>query len=332
MTVICVGGLTSCAGAVADVGTASGAQSGEQSAQAGYAQAAPDKGIAAEKWDDGVSQLAATDQETGPSGDAAAAKGDDSNLVVRFVDVGQGDCALVTCGGKSLLIDGGPSSASRKLYSVLRDLGIDSLDYLVMSHPDADHCGGVSGALEYARCQRSFCSVTENDTKTFKNIKQRLDAQGCAIEVPKAGDSFYLGSAKVTFVGPVETVADDTNNNSLVLRIDMGGYSWLFTGDAEKEEEKSLIAAGANLKATVLKVGHHGSASSTSAAFLKKVDPEYAVISVGADNSYGHPKQAVLNRIEKQGATLYRTDTDNSILFETNGETLSVSTTKRIEE
>lgn len=240
-----------------------------------------------------------------------------SVLKVRFIDVGQGDCALISCDGQWLLIDAGPPAASSTVYSVLQRLGIERLDYIVSTHPDADHAGGLAGALEAVPCGTFFAPVTDSDTRTWRAVLDRLDRRGVALTTPEPGDGFSLGAAHVAFLGPLRAAPDD-NNNSLVLRIDHGDDSFLFTGDAERAEESDLLSSGADLKVDVLKVGHHGSAGASSPAFLAAVAPRYAVISVG-DNSYGHPTEEVLSRLAAQGAEVLRTDQGGDILATSTG-------------
>lgn len=252
---------------------------------------------------------------------------DSDRLIVRFIDVGQGDCTLITCGGQSLLVDGGPSYASSKIYSILKRLEISNIDYVVATHPDADHIGGLSGALTASTCGAFFCSTQASDTKTFESLLARVERQGLSVQVPAAGDSFALGGATVTFVGPVEQDPESENNNSLVLRVVFGSTSFLLAGDAEEEEEQSLVAAGIDLSADVLKVAHHGSSSSSTRAFLCRVDPTYAVISVG-ENSYGHPTESTIYRLESVGAQILRTDESGSVIMTSDGASISVATTK----
>ena len=249
-------------------------------------------------------------------------------LVVRFIDVGQGDCALISCGGKSLLIDGGPSSASSKLYAILKRLGITHLDYIIATHPDADHCGGIAGALNYADCGTFYCSVTKHDTKTFSSILKYLG--DTPVTIPDLGDTFDLGVARVEFVGPVKRTSD-TNDSSLVCKIAFGNSSFLFTGDAEETSEFLMANGSADIDADVLKVGHHGSNTSSSNLFLSKVTPEYAIISVGSNN-YGHPGNETLQRLEDAGAEVLRTDELGTIIMTTDGNSISLETTKGIIE
>lgn len=265
---------------------------------------------------------ASTDSNTAPDG----ADKDDA-LIVRFLDIGQGDCALITCGGHSLLIDGGPPEASSKVYSVLRRLEISNIDYVVATHPDADHIGGLSGALTASTCGAFFCSTETSDTSTFDNLLTRVRGQGLSVRVPSAGDVLFLGGATVTFIGPVKAIPNSENNNSLVVRISFGSNTFLFLGDAEEEEETSMVSAGVNLSADVLKVAHHGSSSSSSLAFLRKVQPSYAVISVG-DNDYGHPTAATIGRLQSVGAEILRTDEVGSVIMTSDGSSISVTSTK----
>lgn len=244
-------------------------------------------------------------------------------LVVRYVDVGQGDCSLISCGDHHLLIDGGDHSNSQKLYAILKNLGITQLDAVIATHSDADHIGGIPGALNYADAKACYCSVTQADTKTFQSLVKYVERARCSIQVPSVGDSFMLGGAAVTFLGPVPGMEGD-NNNSLVVRIDYGQTSFLFMGDAEVEAEEVLMRSGVALGADVLKVAHHGSRSSSSASFLKCVSPKIAVVSVG-ENTYGHPTDEVLSRLERLGTQVLRTDQLGTIYVESDGANLVTS-------
>ncbi len=251
----------------------------------------------------------------------------DGTLTVRFLDVGQGDSALIVCSGQTMLIDGGSVSEGQFLVSRLSRLGVSELDYVVNTHPDEDHCGGLAGVLAKYPAQHVYSSVTEHTTKVFSNVVKYAEEQGQQIEVPQTGDSWYVGDASVTCIGPVGTYSD-SNNGSLVLRVDFGETSFLFTGDMEQKAEADLLDSGADVRADVLKVGHHGSPTSSSQAFLGAVAPSIAVISVGEDNDYGHPNADVLSRLEALGAELYRTDTQGEIIVRSDGQTLTVTTDK----
>lgn len=245
----------------------------------------------------------------------------------HFIDVGQADAILILCDGAAMLIDGGNAADSSLIYSYLQKRDIGYLDYIVCTHPDEDHVGGLSGALNYASVGTAFCPVTAHDTKAFNNFVKYLDKQNVSITVPTAGDTFMLGGASVKILGPQRSYSD-TNNMSIVMKVVYGQTSFLFTGDAEEDAEHDIIDAGYDLSATVLKVGHHGSDSSTSYVWLREIMPEYAVISVGASNSYGHPTEAVLSRLRDAGVTVYRTDMQGTVVCKSDGSTVSFAVGK----
>jgi len=249
----------------------------------------------------------------------------DSSFEVHFIDVGQGDSSLIICDGEAMLIDGGEASESSKIYAYLKSHGIEHLEYIVATHAHSDHVGGLSGALNYATVSTALCPVTEYDSKTFNSFVKYLGNQGVSITVPSAGDIFELGSSTVTVLGPVKEY-DEPNDTSIVLRVDYGNTSFLFTGDAERTAEADIIDSGANLSVTVLKVGHHGSDTSTSYPFLREVMPEYAVIQVGKDNSYGHPTEDTLSKLRDADVEVYRNDLQGTIVCSSDGEIVSFST------
>jgi competence protein ComEC len=259
--------------------------------------------------------------DTPASGEAA------SSFTVYYLDVGQADSALVLCDGAAMLIDGGNVADSNLIYSFLEKHGIAYLDYIVGTHAHEDHIGGLAGALNYASVGVALCPVTEFDSNAFNNFVKYLGEQGKFITVPTPGGTFKLGSADVTILGPVEP-SDEPNDTSIVLKITYGETSFLFTGDAEHSEETDILKAGYDLSATVLKVGHHGSETSTSYPFLREIMPEYAVISCGEDNSYGHPHDDLLSRLRDADVTVYRTDMQGTITC-TSDEMAVTFTTER---
>lgn len=250
-----------------------------------------------------------------------------SSFTVHYIDVGQGDASLIVCDGKTMLIDGGDKSASSVVYTYLKKLGLTYLDYVVCTHPDADHVGGLSGALEFATAGTVWCPVDSYDSKAFNNFKTRVEAQGNSLVRPAVDSVFPLGSATVTVLAPRGDYSDN-NNKSIVLRVVYGETSFLFTGDAEYQSEAAMCDAKVALKSTVLKVGHHGSETSTSIRFLGEVMPQYAVISCGKDNKYGHPTEQTLSRLSQAGVTVYRTDLQGDILCESDGKTVSFRTAR----
>lgn len=248
------------------------------------------------------------------------------NLQIVFIDVGQADAALVRCGGQAMLIDGGNAADSNTMYAVMQKYGIQTLDYVIGTHAHEDHIGGIAGALNYATVKTTYCPVTDYDSKAFQNFKKAVEACGSAITVPNTGDSFTLGNAVCTILA-VNTTSD-TNNTSIVLRIVYGDTSFLFTGDAERDTEQAILARGTDVRSTVLKVGHHGSETSTSYLRLREVDPTYAVISVGKGNSYGHPTEAVLSRLRDAEVTTFRTDMQGDITCTSDGKKVTFSVSR----
>lgn len=253
---------------------------------------------------------------------------ENSQFEVHYIDVGQADSALVECDGEAMLIDGGNTADSSLIAAYLKQEEIDSLDYVICTHAHEDHVGGLSGALSVAQAEHIYAPVTESDSKAYKNFKKKTEEQGLEIEHPDAGDIISLGSSRVEFLGPVNEKGKDTNSTSIVMKITYGSTSFLFTGDAERDEEAEILETGANLKSTVLKVGHHGSDTSTSYPFLREVMPQYAVISCERGNSYGHPHEETLSRLNDAGVEIYRTDLNGNIVMTSDGQNVNVVTEK----
>lgn len=244
-------------------------------------------------------------------------------LEIVFLDVGEGDAALLICDGHAALIDGGSAGKSSFIYSYLKNRSLDHLDYVFATHSDEDHIGGLAGALNYATAGKVYCSVDSGDTKAFSSFKKYVEKQGNSIIVPSKGDVLDLGPVKIQILGPINR-SDEDNNNSLVLRAEYNETSFLFTGDMQREEEQDLLDSGCTLKSTVLKVGHHGSRNSTSYPFLREVSPDFAVISVGS-NPYGHPTEDVLTKLRDADVEVFRTDLQGNITCLSNGRTVEFS-------
>ena len=250
----------------------------------------------------------------------------DSSFAVHFIDVGQADSALILCDGESMLIDGGNVSDSGILYTYLKKNKITNLNYVIATHAHEDHVGGLAGALNYADAETVYCPVTSYDSEAFRNFVKYTEKSGASVTVPKVGQSFKLGSATADILGCNST--EETNNSSIVIKITYGETSFLFTGDAEREAEQIILESGANLSSTVLKVGHHGSESSTTYPFLREIMPSYAVISVGEGNSYGHPTESLLSRLRDAEVKVFRTDLQGTVICESDGKTVNFTVSK----
>ena len=251
---------------------------------------------------------------------------ENSTFAVHYIDVGQADAALLLCDEQALLIDGGNVADSSLIVAYLKKLNIDYLDYVVCTHAHEDHVGGLSGALSVAGAGVVYAPETTADTKAYNNFVRKAAEQNLQITHPAPGDNITLGSSTVQFLGPITENVDDINSTSIVLKITYGNTSFLFTGDAERDEELTILDAGYDLNADVLKVGHHGSDCSTSYVFLREVMPQYSVISVGAGNSYGHPTEEVLSRLRDADVEVYRTDLQGDIIAVSDGSTVKITT------
>lgn len=258
----------------------------------------------------------------------AAASSSEKGLTVSFLDVGQGDAAVIDCDGHYMMIDGGKVKASSYVYSWLEKNGITHMDYMVCTHAHEDHVGGLSAALQLVKVDKAFAPVTEDETKAFNNFVKYLAKQGKKIAVPKPGDTYKLGGASFKILGPVTLDTSNPNNTSIVLKLTYGKTSFLFEGDAENEEEQEILNTGANLSCTVLKVGHHGSETSTGYHYLREASPKYAVISVGKNNSYGHPSAATLSKLRDADVKTFRTDMQGIITAHSDGKTVTFTTGK----
>ena len=258
----------------------------------------------------------------------AAAMGE---LEIAFLDVGQGDASLIVCDGVTMLIDGGTRDNSQYIYSVLHQANIERLDYVVATHPDADHIGGLPGALEACEVGILYSPTWYSEEDAFVVLKNSAIKKDLPFSFPFPGESIPLGSATVTFLGPVRQYGA-SNNQSIVLRIDYGDTSFLFTGDAESESEADMLAAGMIQHADLLHVGHHGSSSSSTSAFLKEVHPSIAVISVGQGNTYGLPTQDTLWALTKEGAEIYRTDLQGLIIASSDGNMINMVSERTVSD
>lgn len=255
------------------------------------------------------------------------ADGQDAAFQMHFIDVGQALSVLVECDGQFMLYDGGNVDDGSLVVSYLQSQGVEQLEYVFCSHAHEDHVGGLAAALAYFPAYHVYSPVTDASTKCFQDFVKYTQQQGLQVEVPAVGTMWPLGGATVTMLGPVAQYSD-TNDTSIVLRIDYGSTSFLLTGDMEKTAETDLVNSGANLRADVLQVGHHGSSTSTSYLFLNAVLPEMGVISCGVNNKYGHPHEETLSILRDAGVDVYRTDLLGTVVIGSDGQNYTIRTDK----
>lgn len=249
----------------------------------------------------------------------------DSTFSIQFIDVGQGDSALVECDGHYMLIDGGDTKAGDTVYEILRNKNIRKLDILVASHLHEDHIGGLCKALTYSSTiDLTLCNSDYNDSECFADFNHQLSINNSTITVPMTGDKYKLGNADVEIID-----IGSSGNESIVLLITYKKTRFLFTGDIEQNMESQLCDKyGDELPIDLLKVAHHGSDTSTSIRFLRMLMPQHAVISVGKNNNYGHPAEQTLSRLDQANVKVYRTDFDGDIFAYSNGKSISIDTEK----
>ena len=248
-------------------------------------------------------------------------------LEVHYIDVGQADCALIESNGEFILIDGGNVADSQLVVSYLQQHGVEELLAVICTHAHEDHVGGLPGVLAVYRTYHVYAPTRTYSSKCFDDFVHYTDQQDLEITIPQPGDYLSFGGATMTILGPVKSYADP-NDTSIVVRIDYGTTRFLFTGDMETQAENDMLeywGSRQDWRADVLKVGHHGSETSTGYRFLREVMPTYGIISVGEGNSYGHPHEEPLSRLDQAGVTLYRTDKLGTIIASSNGKTVTFS-------
>lgn len=250
----------------------------------------------------------------------------DGELRVIFLDVGQGASQLlISPSGNTMLIDGGNNDQEQVMLDYLTKYGVDKIDIMIGTHPDADHIGGLDAVIDQHEIGAIYMPKIQANTRTFESLLESIQRKGLKVKTAKAGVVLdWDEDVQIEMLAPVKS-SEDSNNMSAVLKITYREVSFLLTGDAERESEKFMMDSGADLEADVLLVGHHGSKTSTSASFLERVRPQIGVIQVG-ENSYGHPKEEILNRLEKAGVEVYRNDVQGSIEIATDGNYIEVTT------
>ena len=244
-------------------------------------------------------------------------------LKVHYLDVGQGDSIFLEFPNeKNMLIDASVSDASDKIINYIEALNYSKIDYLIATHPHSDHIGGMKEVVNNFDLGLIYMPKVVTTTTTYENLLQSIANKGHKIKTAKAGLNIIdEGNLKVEILAPNSESYEELNDYSVVLKVTYKDRSFIFMGDAEKLSEDEITY---NVKADVIKIGHHGSSSSTSSGFLKRVNPSFAVISVGKDNPYNHPSETVLKRLENNNVKLYRTDINGNIIFTTDGDKIKI--------
>lgn len=252
-------------------------------------------------------------------------KSTESEVSVHFIDVGQGDCILILSGEKSVLIDAGDVDEASKVVAYLKAQNINKIDYIIATHPHSDHIGGLPEVIKAFEVGKIYMAkVPDNITPTtvvYENLLKAIKNKYLKISSPDFGEILDLGDSRLELFPP-KTEYDNLNNCSIVSKLTHGKNTYLFTGDAEKEVEQDLIKSKIDLNSKVLKVGHHGSNTSSTKDFLKEVNPQICVICCGVDNSYNHPNAKIVKRLNDYTESIFRTDMLGTIVIESDGENL----------
>ena len=246
------------------------------------------------------------------------------DMAVHFIDIGQGNAILVQSGGQNLLYDGGDQSHADLLISYLQQQNVDNIDYMIASHYDEDHIGGLVPCFDNFSISNVFGPDYVHTSNLFNNFMNTATANAIIVQYPSVGETFEFGTGSFTVLAP-SGISQNSNDNSLVIKLENGSNSFIFTGDAEETSEQDMISTGMNLDCDVLSVGHHGSASSTTWDFLEAASPSYAVISCGVNNQYNHPSADTMGRLSDMGIPVFRTDKQGTIIAVSDGTNITWS-------
>ena len=247
-------------------------------------------------------------------------------LKVHFLDVGQGLSVLIQSEGQTLIYDGGDRKTSSFVVSYLKEQQVESIDYLVSSHYDSDHMAGLIGCLKAFDVKNVISSDYVHDSQLYTSFVNAVKDKGLQMQHPSVGTTFQFGSASFEILAPSSINPSDSNNNSVAIKVTNGNNSIVLTGDAESPSEAAMCSTGIDLSCDVLVLGHHGSATATSWDFLQATIPEYAVVSCGTDNQYGHPDKDTMDKLQSMGIQVYRTDKQGTITVTSDGTNLTWST------
>ena len=247
------------------------------------------------------------------------------NIKIHYIDVGQGDSILIQCGEHNMLIDAGTNSSEEDLISYLDNLNIQKFDYLVGTHTHEDHIGGMDKIVKKYDFDSILFPKTTSNTKTFENFVTEVKNKNKKLTAPDTTKTYILGDATFEILSPLKDEYEDQNNYSIVIKLKYKDTSFLFTGDAEKLVEEDILDTNKDISADVIKIGHHGSSTSSSDKLLNETKPTYSIIMAGEGNSYGLPTEETLNKLKNIGSTIYRTDLNGTITATSDGENIEIS-------
>lgn len=254
----------------------------------------------------------------------------DGELAVHFIDVGQADAILIQQKNQAMLIDAGNNGDGDLVTDYIKKLGISKLDYVIGTHPHEDHIGGLDIVIDSFDIGEVFLPKASSNTKTFEAVLNSIRNKGLKIKEPIVGMKFNVGDSENIILAPNSKEYSNTNEYSIIIKLTFGNNSFIFTGDAEEHSEEEVIENGLDLSADVLKLGHHGSRSSTSDEFLKEVNPSIAIVSAGEGNKYGHPHEETLDKLKHKNIKVYRTDEIGTIILTSDGKTITVNGDEKI--
>lgn len=252
----------------------------------------------------------------------------EGELEVHFIDVGQGDSILIKQGEHNMLIDAGDNHKGKDVVDYLRNENIKSLDYVIGTHPHADHIGGLDDVINSFEISKVIMPDKMHTTKTFEDVLNAIYSKNLKITKAVAGNEYELGNAKFTVLAPISNNDSNLNNHSVSIRLEYGNNSFMFTGDAENIAEQEIVNNGMNIQADVLKAGHHGSNTSNSDSFVNKVNPQYVVIQVGEGNKYNHPNTDIIEKFENMEIEIYRNDLHGTVVAKSDGKKIEFSINK----
>lgn len=252
----------------------------------------------------------------------------EGELKIHYIDVGQADSILLTLNNEAMLIDAGNNADGDLVVNYLKSQGISKLTYGIGTHAHEDHIGGMDDVINEFDIETFFMPKAQTDTDTFEDVLDALIAKNISITSPNVGDTYDFSDAEFTILSCKNENTKELNTTSIVIRLVFGEQSYIFCGDAEKENEYAMMDSGLTLKSNVIKIGHHGSTSSSLEKFILAVDPEIAIITVGEGNDYGHPHEKIIKRLDRLGITTYRTDLNGTIVINSDGKTNKVTVSK----